>query len=100
LTRFLGRFAPRLADRLLQKVLGLCLQYRAWKDILVVPLPVPDPGVCDAEMDIEVPIYLHLHASAGVERFRPGPCREAKVVARRWSCSSSSGPPLHHKRTA
>ena len=36
-TSFLGRFALRLADRLLQKVPGLSLLYRAWKDVLVVP---------------------------------------------------------------
>ena len=36
-TRFLGRFALRLAERLLQKVPGLSLLYRAWKDVLLVP---------------------------------------------------------------
>lgn len=36
-TSFLGRFALRLADRLLQKVPGLSLLYLAWKDVLVVP---------------------------------------------------------------
>jgi uncharacterized membrane protein len=36
-TSFLGRFALRLIDRILQKVPGLSLLYRAWKDVLVVP---------------------------------------------------------------
>jgi uncharacterized membrane protein len=36
-TSFLGRFALRLTDRILQKVPGLSLLYRAWKDVLVVP---------------------------------------------------------------
>jgi uncharacterized membrane protein len=36
-TSFLGRFALRLADHILQKVPGLSLLYRAWKDVLVVP---------------------------------------------------------------
>lgn len=36
-TSFLGRLALRLADRLPQKVPGLSLLYREWKDVLVVP---------------------------------------------------------------
>jgi uncharacterized membrane protein len=36
-TSILGRLALRLADRILQKVPGLSLLYRAWKDVLLVP---------------------------------------------------------------